>query len=58
MAIKIKTLQNELKTLMERIAKNRDSLDELIADAEGLRDNCNSALIDMNNARDSLSEMV
>lgn len=51
-------LRKAIGTRMKALAKERDRLDELIAEAEQLKDNIEAALSDMDHARDSLSELV
>ena len=41
-----------------RIAKERDKLRDLIGEIEGLADNCDTAVEDLEHAADSLSELV
>lgn len=43
---------------MKAVAKERDKLDEAIADMEQLRECCDRAWEDLQSARDALSELV
>lgn len=55
------TIKRAIKLMdarMAGVAKERDKLDELISEMEGLRENCRTAYDDMQRARDSLSELV
>jgi ABC-type transporter Mla subunit MlaD len=47
-----------LSKISDQVAKKRDELDDLIADAEALREDCSNAYEGLIAARDSLSEMV
>ena len=51
-------LRKAIGVRMKALARERDRLDELISDAEQLKDNIETALLDMDQARDSLSELV
>jgi len=56
-----RTLNAWIKKLdksMKGIAKERDLLDSLISEAEDLRENCDTAWNNLQDARDGLSEMV
>lgn len=54
----IKSILKELEKRQAGVAAERDKLDNLISEAEGLRENCNTAWDDLQSARDALSEMV
>lgn len=64
MTVKVKptvTINNAIKEINKRmvaVGKERDKLDDLIGDLEGLRENCREAYDDLQRARDSLSELV
>lgn len=54
----VRELRTAIGIRMKALAKERDKLDELISEADQLRDNIETALADMDHARDSLSELV
>lgn len=54
----IKAIIKQIDKRKASIAAERDRLDELISEAEMLRDNCDSAYASLEDARDSLSELV
>ena len=54
-------IQSWMKTIEKRqqaIAKERDKLDEVIAEMEGLKESCDRAHDSLQHARDALSELV
>ena len=56
--MKIKKLQKEIAKRMTGVAIERDKLDEIIANATQLRENCDEAWDHLDRARDALSELV
>lgn len=61
MAIKKSTLGSVYKQIdaaKNRISKERDKLRDLIAEAEHLAENCETAISDLESAADALSEIV
>ena len=51
-------LIKEVDKRLTAVGKERDRLDNLIGDAEHLRDNCDEAWDHLQRARDALSELV
>lgn len=56
--MKISTMIKEINKMQEAVAAERDKLDELIGEMESLREDCANAWHSLQDARDSLSEMV
>ena len=54
----IKSMIKEIEKRRDAIGKERDKLDNLIMELEGLRDSCDRAYDDLYAARDALSELV
>lgn len=55
------TMKNALKQIEKRmiaVGLERDKLDELIGELDGLKENCQTAYDDLQHARDALSELV
>jgi hypothetical protein len=48
----------EIEKRRDAVGKERDRLDDLIGELEGLRDSCDRAYCDLQNARDALSELA
>ena len=55
---KINSWLREIERRQNAIAKERDRLDAAISEMEELKDSCERAYEDMQNARDALSELV
>lgn len=53
-----KALDKKLERVSKKIAEDRDRLDAIIADAEGLSESCQRAYEALQEARDALSEYV
>ena len=58
MNISIRTIDKEIARRQAAVAKERDKLDEVIGDMEALRESCEDAWNHLQDARDSLSELV
>lgn len=56
--MKTKSWIKEIEKRQAAIAKERDRLDEAIAEMSDLRDCCDRAWNDLQSARDALSELV
>lgn len=56
--MKVSTIIKKIEAHKARIAKDRDSLRDLIMELEGLQDICASAHDDLEYAVDKLSELV
>lgn len=56
--VKVKSWINTIDKRQEAIAKERDKLDEAIAEMIGLRECCDRAWNNLQDARDALSELV
>ena len=56
--MKTKKWIKEIEKRMVAVGKERDKLDDLIAEIADLRENCDEAWDHMQRARDALSEMV
>jgi len=56
--MKTDKMVSEIEKRMAAVAKERDRLDNLIANVKGLRENCDEAYNHLECARDALSEMV
>jgi len=56
--MKMTTIIKEISKRMDAVGKERDKLDDLITELGQLRDNCDTAWCDLQNARDALSELV
>jgi len=54
----ISELIKEIQLAMDRVGVERDRIDDIISNAEQLRDNCQTAYDDLWHARDALSELV
>jgi predicted transcriptional regulator len=48
----------QIEMRQKAIAKERDKLDDVISDMEGLREDCDEAWQYLQNARDALSKLV
>lgn len=48
----------EVEKRMVAVGEERDRIDNLIMELEGLKENCREAYDDLQRARDSLSELV
>ena len=57
-SLKLKEFIEEVKIRMESIGNERDKINELIVEMSELKENCDDALDSLENARDSLSELV
>jgi uncharacterized protein YdcH (DUF465 family) len=55
---RLATIGKQLAAVYARIAKERDKIDDLISEAEAIRENCDSALTSMVEARDALSQYL
>ena len=56
--MRISTIIKHIEKRRDAVGKERDKLDHMIADLEGLRDCCDAAWDDLQHARDALSELV
>ena len=56
--MRITTMIKEIEKRRDAVGKERDRLDELIGELEGLRDSCDRAWCDLQSARDALSELA
>jgi hypothetical protein len=54
----IQSWDAKIKVRQDAVAKERDKLDEVIEEINGLRDSCDRAWDALQNARDALSELV
>ena len=54
----INKLQKKLEKAQNTVGLDRDALDEIISEAEGLRESCDRAWDHLQDARDALSELV
>jgi len=50
--------QEKIEECKNRVAKERDRIDDMISEMEELRDCCDRAWEDLERARDALSELV
>lgn len=56
--MKVETIIKRIKVRQKNIAAERDKLRDLISEAESIVENCDSALLDLENAADTLSELL
>ncbi len=54
---KVKIMLKEMKAAQKRIATERDKIDNLISEWEGLKEDCEEAHWAMQEARDALSRL-
>jgi hypothetical protein len=57
-AKQVKSWDKKLAERQAAIGKERDKLDDVISELEGLRESCERAYDDLQSARDALSELV
>ena len=56
--MRISTMLKNIEKRRDAVGKERDRLDSMISDLEGLRDCCDTAWEDLQHARDALSELA
>jgi len=56
--MKTSKIIEEISKRMVSVGAERDKLDDLILDLEGLRDSCDKTWDSLHDARDALSELV
>lgn len=56
--MRISTMIKQIEKRRDAVGKERDRLDDLIGELEGLRDSCDRAWDDLQSARDALSELA
>lgn len=56
--MRISTMIKQIEKRRDAVGKERDRLDDLIGELEGLRDSCDRAWADLQSARDALSELA
>lgn len=54
----IKEMIDQIEDRRSAVGAERDRIDAMISDMEGLRDNCQAAWDSLSDARDALSQMV
>ncbi len=54
----VKSWDAKIKARQEAVAKERDKIDEVIDEINGLRESCDRAWDALQSARDALSELV
>jgi septal ring factor EnvC (AmiA/AmiB activator) len=54
----IAQITKDIEAIRKQIGKDRDKLDELIVEAEGLKECCERAHDSLESARDALSELA
>ena len=54
----VKSWLKKIEQQRAKVAKTRDGLDDAISEMEGMRDCCDRAYDDLQNARDALSEFA
>jgi hypothetical protein len=47
-----------IEARMKAVAKERDKIEDMIGDLDGIRDSCDRAYYALQDARDALSELV
>lgn len=56
--MRVSTMIKKIESRRDDIGKERDKLDDMIAELEALRDCCERAWDDLQSARDALSELA
>lgn len=54
----LKALEKQIETRQKAVAKERDRIDALLSEFDGLRESCDRAWDALQDARDALSELV
>lgn len=56
--MELQVISVKIESHMERMALERDRIDDFISELEGLRETCDEAYCALRDARDKLSEIV